>query len=98
MRFKASPFTHPDYSAVLAKSQMWASVWGMGHVFMVVFFAIAMAVPFGVAMIWIIAPDLIQGRKWDFAASCTSASFLTSAIGFAVRSYAKKKGSILAKL
>jgi hypothetical protein len=98
MRFRVTSFRHPDYLALLEKSQPLALLWGMGYVFMVVFFAIAMVVPFGVMMIGMIAPALIQGRAWDLVASCTLAPLLVSAIGFVVRLYAKKKGESLLKL
>ncbi|HEY3857674.1 MAG TPA: hypothetical protein VGO67_25100 [Verrucomicrobiae bacterium] len=94
---KATPFSHPDYSALRERSQFLATVWGIGHVFMVVFFAIAIVVPFGVGMIRMVAPDLIEGRTWDSTASCMAAPLLISAIGFAARLYAKKKGEALSK-
>src|ERR1700753_4259856 len=98
MRFRVESFIHRDYSALLERSQMWATVWGMGHVFMVLSFAMAMVMPLGAWIIGMSAPDVIEGRAWDLIASFTSALLLISAIGFAVRSYAKKKGNSLSKL
>jgi len=74
-----------------------ALLWGMGHVFMVVFLAIALVAPLGVVMVAMIDPACTSERAWDLAVSCTAAALLVSAMGFAVRLYAKKRGNSLPK-
>ena len=95
MRFRVTPFTHPEYSALLERSQPLALLWGMGHVFMIVFLAMALVAPLGVVMLALIDPELTRGRAWDLAGSCTGAPLLVSAIGFSARLYAKKRGKSL---
>jgi hypothetical protein len=46
MRFKAVPFTHLEYEALRKRSEPLSVVWGMGHVFFVVFLSMAFAIPF----------------------------------------------------
>ena len=55
MRFKATPFTHPEYEALRKQSEFWANVWGLGYVFFVVFLAIACAAPIIVTVVVLIA-------------------------------------------
>jgi hypothetical protein len=95
MRFRVTPFRHPEYSALLERSQPLALLWGMGHVFMVVFLAIALVAPLGVVMVAMIDPEFTKERAWDLAGSCMATALLVSAMGFAVRLYAKKRGKSL---
>ena len=66
--------------------------WGMGHLFMVLFLAIALVVRPGVVMIGIMDPDISSEHAWDVAGSCAAAALMVSALGFAVRRYSKVKG------
>ncbi|NOS71580.1 MAG: hypothetical protein HOP33_16850 [Verrucomicrobia bacterium] len=88
------PFTHPKYEALRQRSEFLATVWGVGHVFFVLFLAMALVEPLGVAMIAMIDPDLLKDRIWDFIASSVAATLLIAAIGFGVRQYAAKKGRV----
>jgi hypothetical protein len=40
-------------------------------------------------------PEFTKERAWDLAGSCMAAALLVSAMGFAVRLYAKKRGKRL---
>ena len=89
MLLKVTPFRHPEHSALLEKSKSLARLWEMGHVFMVLYGAIAGVAPLGVLALSMIDPELTQGRAWDLAASFTAAPLLVSAIGFGLRQYAR---------
>jgi hypothetical protein len=98
MHLKVMPFRHPELSALLEKSKSLAQHWEMGHVFMVLFGAIALVAPLEVVVLSMADPELTQGRAWDLAASFTAAPLLVSAIGFGVRQFARKRGRKLPRI
>jgi hypothetical protein len=64
----------------------------MGHVFFVVFLAMAFAIPFGIVMLTLIDPEILKDRAWDVGGGSVAGALIVAAIGFAVRRYASKKG------
>ena len=88
------PFTHPKYEALRQRSEFWATVWGVSHVFFVLFLSVSFVGPLGVALLSMIDSDLIKGRAWDIAASYVAATLLVAAIGFGVRQYAANRGRV----
>lgn len=92
MRFKVTPFTHPEYEALRLKSEFLASMWGTGHVFLVVFVTFALAVPVGIAMDAMIYPEFGGEAAWDTADSIMGAALIIAVIGYAVKRYASKRG------
>ena len=92
MRFKPIPFTHPEYEALRKRNEPLSVAWGMGHVFFVVFLAIAFAIPFGIVMLMLVDPEILKDRVWDVGGGAVAAALMVAAIGFAVRQYASRKG------
>jgi len=86
------PFSHPTYEALRQRREFWATVWGIGHVVFVLFLALALVEPLGVAMVVMIDSDLTKGRGWIVGTSGVAASLLVAAIGLGVRHYAATKG------
>jgi hypothetical protein len=93
MRFKATPFTHPEYEALRKRSEFWANVWLLGHAFFVLYSAIACAAPAIVTAVVLIDPDTLRGRAWDVGGGIMLACGMIAGLGFAVRQYARRKGS-----
>lgn len=96
MRLKVEPFRHAEYDAIRERSESLAMIWGMGHVFFVVFVALALAMPVAVALAVMVDPDDTRHRAWDVIEGGMVACFIIAAIGFAVRWYASKKARRLA--
>ncbi len=92
MRFKAVPFTHPDYEALQKRSKALSLVWGIGHITFVVFLAMAFAVPFGIMTMILIDPEILKDRVWDVGGGSVAAALLVAGIGFAAKWYASWKG------
>ncbi len=92
MRFRVSPFSHPEYLRLRERSEPLANLWGFGHAVFVVFLALAVAAPVGVAMAAMIDTEISRDRVWDVAESSAAAALLFAPIGFAFRRYARKKG------
>jgi len=92
MRLSVAPFRHPEYSALRERSESLTLLWGIGHVFFVLFLVIALAAPICVAMVAMIDSELTRERGWSLLESWVSAALFIAAIGFAVRRYAAKKG------
>jgi hypothetical protein len=67
MRFKAKPFRHPEYDALRAQSESLAFLWGIGHGFFVLFLAMAVVAPIGVAMMAVLGllPSLLWWRRYS---------------------------------
>ncbi len=84
-------FRSAEYAAIRERSESLAFVWGMGHVFFVVFVALALAMPFAVALAVMIDPEDTRHRAWDVTVAGVGAMLIIAAIGFAVRWYASKK-------
>jgi hypothetical protein len=95
MRLRVTPFTHPEYLALHKRNPSLALLWSMGHAFMVVFLAMALVLPLGVAMRALTDSKLTLGRARDLAVTCMTAALIISATGFAVRRYAKTRGNRL---
>lgn len=94
MRLKITPFNPPQYAALRKRSESLAFMWGMGHVFFVLFLIMAIVAPISVVLAAMIDADLTRERSLDVIESSIVASLLISGIGFAVRQYAAKKGKI----
>jgi hypothetical protein len=91
MRFKVAPFTHPDYGALKLRSEFWAIVWGMGHLFFVLYLAIACAMPALLAIVALIDADILRGRILDVGGASVTACLLIAGLGFTTKRYATKK-------
>jgi hypothetical protein len=94
MRFSVTPFRHREYLALRERSESLALLWGVGHAFFVLFLALALITPLGVALVAMIDSDITGERAWSVAEASTVATLLFAAIGFAARRYASKKGGI----
>ena len=92
MRFKATPFTHPEYEALKLRSEFWATVWGMGHVFFVLFSALSLAAPLAVALVVMFDTEIPKERFLEVGVAAAAACLTIAAIGFVIRGCARKKG------
>jgi len=92
MRFSITPFSHSEYSALRKQSDSLALLWGIGHVFFVLFLTFALVMPVAIALAAMMAPEISSERAWDVAGSSMAAGLLISAIGILVKWYASKKG------
>jgi hypothetical protein len=88
-------FRSAEYALIRERSESLALVWGMGHVFFVVFVALALATSFAVGLAVMIDPEDTRHRAWDAIVSSMGAMLIIAAIGFAVRWYASKKAKRL---
>ena len=93
--FSVTPLRHPEYSALLERSQSLALLWGMGHFVMILFLVVALVVPLGIVMQAMIDPVFTKERAWVLAKSSTGAALFCSVMGFAVRLYARQRGKSL---
>ena len=57
MRFKVSPFSHRDYSALLERNESLATLWGLGHIGLGLSVAIAVGAPLALTMAAMINPE-----------------------------------------
>jgi hypothetical protein len=69
-------------------------MWGIGHVLFVLFLAMAVVAPVGVAMVAMIDADVTRERAWTAIESSVAATLLFAVIGFVVRQYAARKGRV----
>ena len=69
-------------------------MWGMGHVFFVLFLAMAIVTPISVVIVAIFDADLTKERALDVTESFIAAALLLAGIGLAVRQYAAKKWKV----
>ena len=60
MRLSVMPFKHPEYSALLERSESLALLWGIGHVCFILFLVMALVAPIGVAMVAMIDSDVTR--------------------------------------
>ncbi len=75
------------------RTESLANLWGVGHVFFVVFGVLACALPGVIALIVVIDPDTLHGRVWSAGAGSVSACLLVALLGLLTRRYAWRKGS-----
>ena len=88
------PFTNPKYQALKQRSGFLATLFGLGHVFFVLFLALALILPVGIIGMLMIDSGLTKERAWDVMTSSVAASLLIATIGFGVRQYIAKKGGV----
>ena len=84
---------HPEHTVLRQRSESLANLWGVGHVFFVLFGFLACAMPGVIVLIVVIDPDTLRGRVWSTGAGTVSASLLVALLGLMVRRYAWRKGS-----
>ena len=94
MHLKITPFSHPQHTALRKQSESLALMWGMGHVFFVLFLAMAIVTPISVVIVAIFDADLTKERALDVTESFIAAALLLAGIGLAVRQYAAKKWKV----
>ena len=92
MRFRATPFKHPEYSALQERSESLASLWAIGHIVFVLFLVLTFTIPLGAVMVMMIGPEVSRERVWSAIEAGVGAALLFAAIGFAVKRYASRKG------
>ena len=90
MRFKAKPFTHPEYDSLKQRSEFWPTVWGMGHLTFIIYSAVACLIPAGLVALALLVPQTRKGLLYQ-GASMAGASLFVAAIGFAIKKYASKQ-------
>lgn len=95
MRFKAQPLKHAEYDSVRQRSELLSQIWLCGYVLFVLFASIACAMPFLWGIAAFIDYESVRGRVVDLAGSSTLAMLLFSAVGLAVKQWAKWKVSHL---
>jgi hypothetical protein len=91
MRFKISPFSHPQYSALRERSESLATLWGLGHIGLALALAIAIGAPLALAMAAIINPET-GARAWDAGVALLGAAALVAATGALLKWCAIRKG------
>jgi hypothetical protein len=91
MRFKVSPFSHPDYSALRERSESLATLWGIGHIGLALALAIAIAAPLALAMAATINPET-SARAWDGGVASLGVAALVAISGALVKRYAIRRG------
>ena len=69
-------------------------MWGMGHVFFMLFLAMTIVTPISIVIVAMFDADLTKERALDLIESSIGAALLISGIGFPVRQYAAKKGEV----
>lgn len=94
MRLSVAPFRHPDYSPLRKRSGALALVWAIGNLVFVLFFAFALVVPFGVAMVAAIDSEVTIQLAWNVITSCVAGALLIAALGFGARNFAIRKGKL----
>lgn len=93
MRFKVTPFVHPEHSRLQKRSESLARLWEVGHVVFVLFLALAFATPVAVGLVPLVDRDLPWERAWSVASASAAACGLIAAIGFAIKRYATRRGT-----
>jgi len=93
MRFRATPFVHPELSRLRERNESLARAWELGHVIFVLSLALAFAAPVGVALVALVDPEVPRERLWSAGIASAAACTFFAAIGFGIKRYASKKGS-----
>jgi hypothetical protein len=93
MRFKVGiPIHHPKYTALRQRSESFATLWGVGHSFFLLFGVLGCCMPGVIALIFIIDPDTLRGRVWSTGVATVSVCLLVALLGIVLRRYAWRKG------
>ena len=90
MRFKVSPFNHPEYSALRSRHDSLATLWGVGHTILALALALAIGLPLALVVVVLINPEL-RARFWPLVGISATMVLVWSIAGVALKHYAVRR-------
>ena len=90
MRFKVSPFNHPEYSMLRSRHDALATLWGVGHTVLARALALAIGLPLALVMVGLINPEL-RSRFWPLLGMSAIMVLVWSIAGVGLKRYAVRR-------